>query len=141
VVLDHYRGAVGSGMPDGQRQAKTGVVNWSDDRARASGLSRPPHPITVLVIRDVEWLIEYRFAAIAPTNTVCRVACPVPLVHGRDDESVPVDDARRIADRCHAPQVRLLEIPDAGQHDSTDQIQRYDGQLLRFLETIWAARV
>ena len=101
---------------------------------------RLPNPITVLVIRYVEWLIEYRFAAIAPINTVCRIACPVLLVHGRDDETVPVDDARRIADRCHSPQVCLLEIPGAG-HDSTDQIQRYAGELVRFLDTSWAARV
>jgi pimeloyl-ACP methyl ester carboxylesterase len=88
----------------------------------------------------VEWVIGHRFEAIAPINTVCRVACPVLLVHGRDDETVPVGDARRIADRCRAPQVRLLEIPDAA-HDSTEQIQRYAGELLGFLDASWAARV
>jgi pimeloyl-ACP methyl ester carboxylesterase len=83
---------------------------------------RLPHPITLPVIRDVEWLIGYRFAAIAPINTVYRIDCPVLLVNGREDETVPLDDARRIAERCRAPHVRLLEIPDAG-HDSTDQIR------------------
>jgi pimeloyl-ACP methyl ester carboxylesterase len=94
---------------------------------------RLPHLFTVLVMRYVEWLIGSRFAAIAPINTLCRIPCPVLLVPGRDDETVPVDDARRIADRCHAPQVRLLEIPGA-EHDSTDQIQGYAGALLRFLD-------
>jgi pimeloyl-ACP methyl ester carboxylesterase len=100
---------------------------------------RLPHPITVLVIRYVEWLIGYRFAAIAPINTVCRTACPVLLVHGRDDQTVPVEDARRIAAQCRAPHVRLLEIAGAG-HDSTEQIQPYAGELLRFLEASWTAR-
>jgi pimeloyl-ACP methyl ester carboxylesterase len=99
---------------------------------------RLPHPVTGLVIRYVEWVIGYRFEAIAPINTVCRIDCPVLLVHGRDDETVPAEDARRIAARCHAPQVRLLEIPGAG-HGSTDQIQGYAGELLRFLDASWAA--
>ena len=115
-------------------------MNWSDDRGRASGLSRPPHPITVLVIRDVEWLIGCRFAAIALIKTLCRISRPVLLVHGRDDETVPVDDARRIVARCRASQMRILEISGAG-HDSTDQIQRYAGEPVRFLDTSWAARV
>jgi len=98
-----------------------------------------PHLITILVIRYVEWVIGYRFETIAPVNTVCRIACPVLLVHGRDDHTVPVEDARRIAAQCHAPHVRLLEIAGAG-HDSTEQIQRYAGELLRFLELSWEAR-
>jgi pimeloyl-ACP methyl ester carboxylesterase len=87
----------------------------------------------------VEWVIGYRFEAIAPVNTVSRIACPVLLVHGRDDQTVPVEDARSIAGHCRAPHVRLLEIADAG-HNSTEQIQRYAGELLRFLEASWAAR-
>jgi pimeloyl-ACP methyl ester carboxylesterase len=86
----------------------------------------------------VEWVIGYRFEAIAPINTVCRIACPVLLVHGRDGETVPAEDARRIAARCRAPQVRLLQILGAG-HGSTGQIQGYAGELLRFLDASWAA--
>jgi pimeloyl-ACP methyl ester carboxylesterase len=100
---------------------------------------RLPHLATLLVIRYVEWLIGYRFAAIAPINTVCRIACPVLLVHGRDDRTVPVEDARRIAAHCGAAHVRLLEIAEAG-HDSTEQIPRYAGEILRFLEASWAVR-
>jgi pimeloyl-ACP methyl ester carboxylesterase len=84
-------------------------------------------------------VIGCRFETIAPVNTVSRIACQVLLVHGRDDQTVPVDDARRIAGHCRAPHVRLLEIADAG-HNSTEQIQRYAGELLRFLEASWTAR-
>jgi pimeloyl-ACP methyl ester carboxylesterase len=98
-----------------------------------------PRFITWLVIRYVEWLIGYRFEAIASINTVCRIPCPVLLVHGRKDQTVPVEDARRLAARCRAPNVRLLEIAGAG-HDSTDQIERHAGALLRFLDESWAAR-
>jgi len=49
-----------------------------------------------------------------------------------------MDDAHRIAARRHAPEVRLLVIPGAG-HGSTDQIQGYGGESLRFLDASWAA--
>jgi fermentation-respiration switch protein FrsA (DUF1100 family) len=55
---------------------------------------RLPQPISALVVRYVEWVIGYRFEAVAPINTTCRIACPVLLVHGRDDETVPVGDAQ-----------------------------------------------
>ena len=100
---------------------------------------RLPRAIPGLVIRYVEWLIGSRFEAIAPINTGCRIACPVLVVHRRDDETVPMDDAHRIAARRHAPEVRLLVIPGAG-HGSTDQIQGYGGGSLRFLDASWAAR-
>ena len=100
---------------------------------------RLPRFVTLLVIRYVEWVIGHRFETIAPINTVCRITCPVLLVHGREDQTVPVEDARRIAARCRAPNVRLLEIAGAG-HDSTDQIERHAGELLRFLDDSWAAR-
>jgi pimeloyl-ACP methyl ester carboxylesterase len=94
--------------------------------------------LTALVARYVEWVIGYRFEAIAPLNTLCQIACPVLLVHGTDDQTVPIDDARRILANGRAPQVQLLEIADAG-HDSTDQIERYTGALLRFLDESWSA--
>jgi pimeloyl-ACP methyl ester carboxylesterase len=94
--------------------------------------------LTALVARYVEWVIGYRFETIAPLNTVRQIACPVLLVHGKDDRTVPIDDARRILGNGGRPTVQLLEIEDAG-HDSTDQIERYTGALLRFLDASWSA--
>lgn len=95
-----------------------------------------PRQVITLVIRYVEWLIGHRFEAIAPLNTLRRIACPVLLVHGASDRTVPVGDARRIAATCPGPNVRLLEI-DGADHDSTDQIERHAHELLRFLDEIW----
>ncbi|VAW77300.1 Hydrolase, alpha/beta fold family, partial [hydrothermal vent metagenome] len=46
------------------------------------------------VFRYVERVIGHRFDEIAPMNTVCRVQCPVLLVHGTADETVPATDAQ-----------------------------------------------
>lgn len=95
--------------------------------------------LTALVTRYVQWVIGYRFETIAPLNTVAQIDCPVLLVHGTDDQTVPIDDARRILAKGRAPQVQLLEIEDAG-HDSTDKIERYAGALVRFLDASWPGR-
>ncbi|MGB5734756.1 MAG: alpha/beta fold hydrolase [Thiohalocapsa sp.] len=100
-----------------------------------------PRPVTKLVIRYVEWIIGHRFDAIAPINTCPKIPCPVLLVHGMQDQTVPIVDARRIAANCPGKgtgaTVHLLEIEDA-RHDSTEAIERHVGGLLRFLDESWA---
>ncbi|WPL18802.1 acetoin dehydrogenase E2 subunit dihydrolipoyllysine-residue acetyltransferase [Thiorhodovibrio winogradskyi] len=91
-----------------------------------------PAPIIDLVARYVEWVIGHRFATIAPMNTIKAIRCPVLLVHGDADRSVPISDARVIA-RSGAPGgLELLEIP-GGDHDSSEQIPEYSPRLLAFL--------
>lgn len=98
---------------------------------------RLPRPLVRLVSRYVEWLIGYRFDAIAPVNTVRRVTCPVLVVHGTDDRVVPVDDARRIASHHGERPIDVLEVEGAG-HDSVEKIEAHADVLLRFLERHWA---
>lgn len=92
------------------------------------------------MLRYVEWVIGYPFATIAPVNTVRRITCPVLLVHGMEDQTVPLIDARRIFANCRSPQARLLEVEGAG-HDSVDKIEPHIGQLLGFLEGICPVQV
>jgi pimeloyl-ACP methyl ester carboxylesterase len=145
AVLGHSVGA-GAALFEASRNADIAAVisigafaHPAEVTQRSLSHLHLPRFVTLLVIRYVEWLIGYRFETIAPINTVCRITCPVLLVHGRQDQTVPVKDARRIAARCRAPNVRLLVIAGAG-HDSTDQIEQHAEKLLRFLEGSWAAR-
>ncbi len=95
-----------------------------------------PRPIINLVIRYVEWVIGDRFETIAPINTVRQIVCPILLVHGQDDRTVPVDDGRRILANCRvSSQARLLEIEGAG-HDSVDKIEHHVRELLGFLDGV-----
>lgn len=85
-----------------------------------------------IILSYVQWLIGHRFSAIAPVNTVCNISCPVLLVHGKEDSTVPVDDARTILSNCPESRIELIEIHDAG-HDSVDKIEQHGEKLISFL--------
>jgi pimeloyl-ACP methyl ester carboxylesterase len=139
AVLGHSVGA-GAALFEATRNPDIGAVisiaAFADPAEVTQGYLRHlrlPHLLVRLISRYVEWVIGHRFATIAPLNSVRRITCPVLLVHGKDDQMVPIGDARRLLASCRAPQVRLLEIDGAG-HDSTDQIERHVGALLEFLD-------
>ncbi len=91
-----------------------------------------PSVIRKIILRYVEWVIGHRFSTFAPLRTVCKINCPILLVHGKDDTTIPVDDARAILSNCPEPHLSLLEIDDA-DHDSIDKIERHGKQLIDFL--------
>ncbi|MEN8171133.1 MAG: alpha/beta fold hydrolase [Pseudomonadota bacterium] len=84
------------------------------------------------ILRYVEWMIGYRFEAIAPMNTVCSIQCPVLLVHGTADTTVPISDALAIRDNCSTNSLELLLIEGA-DHESVDKIEEHAEQLVAFL--------
>jgi pimeloyl-ACP methyl ester carboxylesterase len=95
---------------------------------------RLPGFVVALTKRYVEWIIGHRFATIAPVNSIRRVPCPVLLVHGDRDLTVPIEDARRIKAAADPARVQLLEVPGAG-HDSVEQIEAHAARLVDFLES------
>ncbi|AUB82849.1 alpha/beta hydrolase [Candidatus Thiodictyon syntrophicum] len=138
AVLGHSVGA-GAALLEASRNADIAAVisiaAFADPARVTAGYLRPLHVPRLfirLVSRYVEWIIGYRFAAIAPMNTVRSVTCPLLLVHGTADQTVTVADAYLILANCGAPDARLLEITDAGHH-SVEQIERHVGDLLGFL--------
>ena len=91
-----------------------------------------PSFIRRLVLDYVEWLIGYRFATFAPLTTVCKINCPILIVHGKEDTTIPIEDAKAIIAHCPEPHLHLLEIEGAS-HDSVDKIEQYSDQLTHFL--------
>lgn len=81
------------------------------------------------VLRHVQRVIGARFDDIAPLHTITRVRCPVLLVHGRDDTTVPFGDARRIA----AAQQGACLLPVDGSHDLRESLPPHAGRLIAFL--------
>ena len=92
-----------------------------------------PAPLITLVIRYVEWVIGYRYEEIAPINTICHIHCPVLLVHGKADRTVPVEDALAIEWGCRRSYIRLLTVENA-DHESVGKIKAHEEELVQFLQ-------
>lgn len=89
----------------------------------------PYWPVGWAVNRYVEHVIGHRFNAIAPIATLPRIACPVLLVHGLQDDVVPPDCA--LALRDSAPLAQLLLVN--GQHDRFDNEAALQGAVTQWL--------
>ncbi|MDE2416190.1 MAG: alpha/beta fold hydrolase [Burkholderiales bacterium] len=83
------------------------------------------------VLQHVQNVIGKRFEDIAPINTVSRTRCPVLLVHGTEDETVPFNDVRRIHTAAPAGMAQCLAIP--GGHDLSHSLPDHIAQVLFFL--------
>jgi len=97
------------------------------DRFRIPGL------LQCWILRYVEWVIGHRYEEIAPMNTACRVRCPVLLVHGSADETVPVTDAWAIRNHCRGHKPELILV-DGGRHDSVESVEQHGDRLVAFLK-------
>ena len=95
------------------------------------GLGLPQFLIT-FILRYIQWVIGHTFLEIASLHTVCEIDSPILLVHGKEDTTVPIEDARAIIENCPEPHITLLEIDDAG-HESVDKIEFHAEKLISFL--------
>lgn len=138
VLLGHSVGAAAVLLEASRRRDIAAVISiaafahpeWMMRRQLARlGL---PAPLVDGVLRYVEWVIGHRYDDIAPVNTIRRVGCPVLLVHGRADDTVPATDALAIRGDPGSGAVELLLIDGAG-HNSVDMIEHHADRLLAFL--------
>jgi uncharacterized protein len=60
-----------------------------------------------VVADPTAWAAE--FDEVCTEHSIERLTCPVLVVHSTDDDVVPVDHAKRIAERSRRPEVRILE--------------------------------
>ncbi|NWG30231.1 MAG: alpha/beta fold hydrolase [Rhodocyclaceae bacterium] len=91
----------------------------------------PYRPLGWAILAYVQHAIGHRFDAIAPTNTIRKVHCPVLLAHGTEDTTVPVVEARQIFENRAHDAVELLLI--AGSHDEYAEMDAGIEAVLAFL--------
>lgn len=142
AVIGHSVGAAAALLAASRRNDLAGVISLAAFAHPAVMMRRwltakrfPYFPLGWYVLHYVQHVIGHRFDAIAPVNTLPRVACPVLLVHGADDSTIPVADAHDLFARRQNDSVQLLVYP--GEHDSTDELERHSDELVRFLQRVF----
>ena len=126
-LIGHSVGA-GAALLAARRQPSVRAVVSLAAFAHPAGMMRrwlaekgvPYWPLGVYVLAYVQHVIGHRFEAIAPSHTIGGVNCPVLIVHGLADDTVPVAEAREIYAARASDAVELLLVP--GSHDDYGDI-------------------
>lgn len=92
-----------------------------------------PSGLTALPLRLVEHLVGRRFTSFAPLEVIQALDLPLVIVHGQEDATVPVEDARQLARA--APHAELVVVPGAG-HSDTAVVSALRAPLRRLLERL-----
>jgi len=138
AVIGHSVGAAAALLSASRRHDLCGVISLAAFahpavmmRRWLSAKNLAWFPLGWYVLHYVQHVIGHRFDTIAPVNTLPCVTCPVLLVHGADDSTVPVGDAHALYARRRNDAVKLRVLP--GEHDSTDELERHSDELIAFL--------
>lgn len=141
VALGHSVGAAAALLSASRRSDLAAVVSVSSFAHPEQLMQRwlaqrriPYWPMGWMVNRYLERIIGARFDDIAPVNTLAKASCPILLIHGLQDTTVPVMDARRIWQNRSTAQATLIECK--GTHDAFDDAHAVTRQILNFLEPV-----
>lgn len=138
ALIGHSVGAAATLLVASRRNDISAVVSLAAF-AHPNGMMRrwlaekglPYFPLGWYVLNYVQWIIGHRFDAIAPINTIQSVSCPVLLIHGSDDTTVPLEEAKAIWAHRRCDTVTLRILP--GEHDASDKIEQHRDELVIFL--------
>jgi pimeloyl-ACP methyl ester carboxylesterase len=138
AVIGHSVGAAAALLSASRRHDLSGVISLAAFAHPANMMRRwlatkglPYFPLGWYVLHYVQHVIGHRFDAIAPLNTLPQITCPVLLVHGADDSTVPVSDVHALFACRPGERVQLRVLP--GEHDATNELERHTDELIAFL--------
>jgi len=141
AALGHSVGASAVLLTASRRRDLAGVVSiaaFADPQTMMRRFLAKRHvpyvPFGWYVLRNVQRVIGHRFADIAPRNTIRKIHCPVLLVHGADDTTIPVEDALAIYAQRPDDRVRLSIL--AGDHDLSALTDNHANELIDFLDSV-----
>jgi len=81
------------------------------------------------ILGHVQQVIGERFDQIAPEHQLPAITCPVLLVHGAQDQTVPLADALRLQARLRHGDLLVVD----GDHDLRAALQPHAGRIVQFL--------
>jgi pimeloyl-ACP methyl ester carboxylesterase len=139
ALIGHSVGAAATLLAASRRADISAVVSLAAF-AHPDGMMRrwlkekglPFFPLGWYVLNYVQWVIGARFDSIAPLNTIQTIRCPILLMHGSEDTTVPPEDAKALFDRRPHHEVILRILP--GEHDASDKIDQHIDELSGFLK-------
>lgn len=91
----------------------------------------PRRWIGAAILEHVQQVIGERFDHIAPEHQLPHITCPVLLVHGAQDQTVPLSDAHRLHALLRCGELLVVE----GDHDLRASLDPYADQLVNFFST------
>ncbi|MCP5268335.1 MAG: alpha/beta fold hydrolase [Zoogloeaceae bacterium] len=137
ALIGHSVGAAAALLSASRRRDLAAVVSIAAFAHPESIMRRflaarriPFIPFGWYALRYVERTIGHRFDQIAPENTIRKTACPVLLVHGLEDDTVPPDDARHLLACSNRARLLLL----AGDHERFADIDTGISAVVEFLD-------
>ncbi len=89
-----------------------------------------PAPMKWTLLRVIRQMIGVSYDDIAPRNRIADIKVPVLLIHGEDDDVIPVDDAYTIHNNL--PSCRLIVVP-GGKHSNLEAFAPYFPDVHEFL--------
>ncbi len=137
-VVGHSVGAGAALLLASRRKDLAAVVSLAAFAHPAAMMRRwlkqkgiPYWPFGAYILFYIQRVIGYRFDDIAPCNTIRQIDCPVLLVHGTEDETVPASEARHIHANRRDERTQLLLM--AASHDEYGEIEQQIETMLTFL--------
>ena len=91
----------------------------------------PRRWVGAAILEHVQEVIGERFDHIAPEHQLAHIACPVMLVHGKQDQTIPLSDAHRLHASLRCGELLVV----AGDHDLRLALAPHADQLVRFFRT------
>jgi pimeloyl-ACP methyl ester carboxylesterase len=91
-----------------------------------------PQPIRWAVLKAVETMIGKGFDVIAPRARIAHVSAPVLLVHGEQDDIVPIEDSYELAELGR--ETELLVVPEGG-HSDLGPFEPYFPEVIGFIRS------
>lgn len=146
VVIGHSVGAAAALLHAARSPEIAGVVSIAAFSHPANMMRRwlaqkgvPYFPLGYLILRYVQAVIGARFDEIAPRRSVQLLRAECLLIHGAEDEIVPVDEAREIFAAADPARTHLQILP--GRHDDFGLSEAQGiAQVCRFLQSLLLRR-
>jgi alpha-beta hydrolase superfamily lysophospholipase len=92
-----------------------------------------------LVVHYVQWVIGHRLDDIAPIHTASKIAQPLLLVHGDQDQVVPLSDHQKLCEATRFNNKRQCCVLEQTDHASIEKIQDHFREMEHFI-TYWMMR-